>query len=144
MGNRAFLCLLVLSIRGNQMSSKHDKSETHLSEDTIQRLQKMRRANAAIIGCIEILNEHDINSGSIPGGARVFIRLDPQQQMGLAFAIEACAREIAREFDGHLEDLGVYWSNEICSDVNTEAQAVDDLHNKRISFAEFEERIRPH
>ena len=126
------------------MSSKHDKSETHLSEDTIQRLQNMRRANAAIIGCIEILKEHDVNSASIPCGSRVFIQLEPNQQMGLRFAIEACAREIAREFDGHLEDLGVYWSDEICSDVNTGAQALQDLHNKRISFAEFEERIRPH
>ena len=126
------------------MSSKHDKSETHLSEDTIQRLQNMRRANAAIIGCIEILNEDDINSGSIPGGASVFIRLEPQQQMGLAFAIEACAREIAREFDGHLEDLGVYWSDAICPKVTAKAQAADDLQNERITFAEFEERIRPH
>jgi len=64
------------------MSSTNDRSETHLNEDTIRRLQEMRRANAAIIGCIEILSEDGVNQGSLSGVSGVFIRLEPRQQMG--------------------------------------------------------------
>ena len=55
---------------------------------TILELQRIRRANNGIFGCVRILNEHYSHEGSIPGSKGVWIQLDAQQQGGLAFAIE--------------------------------------------------------
>lgn len=118
-----------------------DETKTHLDEETIQKLQDMRRANTAISACVEILNEHGSNAGSIPSGPSVFIRLDPNQEAGLLYAIEACTNRIRDEFDNYLEELGVYWQDEFSPDLNRQAQAVDELHNGEITFAEFESRV---
>ena len=122
-------------------SGLNDKPETHLSEKTIWMLQQVRRANAAVIGCIEVLNEHSCNEPSIPVGPRVFIQLEVHQEMGLHFAIEACSRDIARIFDEHLEDIGVNWLDEICPKVTAEAQAAAEMHSGKITYAEYEQRV---
>ncbi len=124
----------------NHFSMLNDKPESRLNEKTIWMLQLVRRANAAIIGCIEILNEDGVIEPSIPSGPSVFIRLEPHQEMGLHYAIEACSRDIARIFNEHLEDLGVEWLDDICPKVTNEAQAHDQLVNREITFAEFEKR----
>ena len=117
-------------------------SEAKLFDDqTIQKLQEIRRANEAIKACADILNEHGSNSGSIPGGPSVFIRVNAAQEMGLIFAIEACARKIADEMDSYFEDLGVNWLDDFSAKLNREAQAVDELHNGEITFDEFESRV---
>ena len=118
-----------------------DKTNTHLSEETIQKLQDMRRAITAIGACAEILSEHISNAGSIPSGPSVFIRLGPNQEAGLIYAIEACSNGIRREFDDHLEELGVYWQDEFSPELNRQAQAVNELHNGEITFDEFEKRV---
>ena len=87
------------------------------------------------------MNEDGVNEPSIPGGPQVFIRLEPHQEMGLHYAIEACSRDIARIFDGHLEGLGVEWLDDICPKVTNEAQAVADLQSGEITFDEFESRV---
>ena len=125
----------------NHFSMLNEKPETQLSEKTIWMLQQVRRANAGIIGCIEILNEDGINEPSIPGGPTVFIRLECHQRMGLEFAIEACSRDIARIFDNHLEDLGVEWLDDICPKVTEEAQAVAEMQSGDITYAEFEKKM---
>ena len=122
-------------------SSLKDKPETRLSEQTIWLLQQVRRANAGITGCIEILNEDGVNEPSIPGKPEVFIRLETHQRMGLEFAIEACSRDIARIFDDHLEDLGVEWLDDVCPKVTEEAQAVAEMQSGDITYAEFEKRV---
>ena len=101
----------------------------------------MRRANAAIGACVEILNEHGCNSGSVPNGRCVFIRLDPNQEAGLIYAIEACTKKISDEFDNYLEELGVYWLDEFCPNLNRQAEAADELYNGEITFDEFELRV---
>jgi len=118
-----------------------DSTKTNFDEETIRRLQEIRRANEAIVTCAEILCEHGSNDGSIPSGPSVFIRLDPNQVMGLNFAIEACSRHIKSEFDDHLEELGVFWSKEFSPELNRQAEAVDELHNGEITFDEFESRV---
>ena len=115
--------------------------KTQFDEETIRTLQDMRRANAAIGACAEILSEHISNAGSLPGSPSVFIRLDPNQEVGLIFAIEACSNRIRREFDDYLEELGVYWQDEFSPDLNRQAQAVDELQNGKITFDEFESRV---
>ncbi len=115
--------------------------KTQFDEETIQKLQEIRRANEAIKACAEILNEHGANQASVPSGPRVFIRVSPFQETGLIFAIEACARKIADEMDSYFEDLGVNWLDEISPKLNREAQAVDELHNGDITFDEFESRV---
>ncbi len=122
-------------------SSLKDKPESQLSEKTIWLLQQVRRANAGIIGCIEILNENGVNEPSIPGGPEVFIRLETHQRMGLEFAIEACSRDIARIFDDHLEDLGVEGLDDICPEVTEEAQSLAEMQSGDITYAEFEKRV---
>ncbi len=127
------------------MTSAHsecnDKTETHLNEETIRKLQQIRRANAGIIGCIEILNEDGVNEGSSPGGPGVFIRLEVNQKMGLNYAIEACSRDIARIFNGRLEEIGVNWLDEICPEVTEDAQQIAALQNGEISFSEFKKNL---
>jgi len=125
----------------NHFSMLNDKPKTQLSEKTIWMLQQVRRANSAIIGCIEILNEDGVNEPSIPSGPSVFIRLEPHQEMGLHYAIEACSRDIARIFNEHLEDLGVEWLDDICPKVTEEAQAHAEMQSGDITYAEFEKRV---
>ena len=122
-------------------SGLDDKPESQLSEKTIWMLQQVRRANAAIIGCIEILNEDSVNEGCGAQNPGVFIRLDLHQKMGLEYAIEACARDIARIFDTHLEQLGVEWLDDIRPEVTADAQTTDDLQNGKMTFDEFEQRV---
>ena len=43
-------------------------TKTNPDEETIRRLQDMRRANEAIFACVQILSENRINQGSIPSG----------------------------------------------------------------------------
>ena len=104
-----------------------ESTKSILDEETIRRLQEIRRANEAIVTCAEILCEHGSNDGSIPTGPSVFIRLGPNQEAGLIYAIEACTKKISNEFDDYLEELGVYWQDEFSPDLNRQAQAVDDL-----------------
>ncbi len=118
-----------------------ESTKTNLDEETIRRLQDMRRANEAIATCAEVLCEHGANDGSIPTGPCVFVRLDPNQEMGLNFAIEACSRHIKSEFDDYLEELGVFWSEEFSPDLNRQAEAVSELRNGDITYAEFEKRV---
>ncbi len=118
-----------------------DKPETQLSEKTIWMLQNMRRANAAIIGCIEIINEHDVNKECGAYNPGVFIQLEPHQEMGLHFAIDACSRDIARIFDEHLEEIGVEWLDEICPKVTAEAKAHAEMLNGDITYAEYEKKL---
>ena len=125
----------------NHFSMLNDKPKTQLSEKTIWMLQQVRRANSAIIGCIEILNEDGVNEPSVPSGPSVFIRLEPHQEMGLHYAIEACSRDIARIFNEHLEDLGVEWLDDICPKVTNEAQAHAEMQSGDITYAEFEKRV---
>ncbi len=114
---------------------------TQFDKQTISKLQEIRRANEAIKTCAEILNEHGSNQGSIPGDPCVFIRLEPSQEMGLTFAIEACAKKIAEEMDSYFEDLGVNWLDDICPKVTEEAQAHAELISGEITFDEFESRV---
>ena len=109
-------------------------------EKTIQKLQEIRRANEAIKTCAESLNEHGSNEG-LPTGPCVFIRLEASQEMGLTFAIEACAKKIAEEMNTYFEDLGVYWLDDICPEVTAQAQAADKLQKGEITFDEFESRV---
>ena len=109
---------------------------TQLSEQTISLLQNVRRANAAIMGCIEILNEDSANEPSMPDVPGVFIRLEGHQKMGLEYAIEACSRDIARTFDEHLEQLGVGWLDDIRPEVTAESQ-----DNERITPEALEQRV---
>ncbi len=124
----------------NHFSRLQDKPESRLSEKTIWMLQQVRRANAGIIGCIEILNEESVNKDCAPGGAAVFIRLEVHQKMGLEYAIEACSRDIARIFDEHLAGIGVDWLDEIRPEVTKEAQLVAELQAGTISFEEYQRK----
>ncbi len=121
-------------------SGLDDKTESRLSEKTIWMLQQVRRANAAITGCIEILNEDGVNEGCGAQNPGVFIRLEGHQKTGLEYAIEVCSRDIAMIFDGHLEQLGVGWLDDIRPEVTAEAEATDDLQNGKITMDEFEQR----
>jgi len=125
----------------NCFSELNDKPKSQLSEKTIWMLQNMRRANAAIIGCIEILNEHGVNKECGADNPGVFIQLEVHQQMGLHYAIETCSRDIARIFDEHLEEIGVNWLDEICPKVTEEAQAHAKMLSGEITYAEYEKRV---
>ena len=118
-----------------------DETKTILNEETIQILQEIRRANTAIGACVDILNENRINQGSIPDEPSVFILLDPNQEAGLLYAIEACSNRIRREFDDYLEELGVYWQDVFSPDLNRQARAADALQKGEITFNEFESTV---
>jgi len=121
-------------------TEKKKEEQPPFDEETIQKLQEIRRANEAIRACAQILNEHGSNAG-LPTRPGVFIRLEANQEMGLTFAIEACANKIAEEMNTYFEDLGVYWLDDICPEVTAQAQAADELQKGEITFDEFESRV---
>jgi len=114
---------------------------TVLKEGTIRKLRQMRRANQGIRSCIEVLNEHIINKGSMPGDPCVWIRLNAEQEGGLLYAIEACSQRISNIFDTDIEDLGVYWQDDFMPEISAEAKAHAEMTRGDITFAEFEKRL---
>jgi len=125
----------------NHFSMLNDKPESQLSEKTIWMLQQVRRANSAIMGCIEILNEHGVNKDCGASNPGVFIQLEVHQEIGLHYAIDTCSRDIARIFDEHLEEIGVEWLDEICPKVTAEAKAHAEMLNGDITYAEYEKKL---
>ena len=108
-------------------------------ERTVRELQKVRRANNGILGCVRILNEHHANGGSIPGRKGVFIRLDAQQESGLTFAMEACADMIDGLFEEYFEDRGVWWNEEHLPKIREQSESMDSYLNGETSFEQFKE-----
>ena len=118
-----------------------EDKETELKEGTIRQLQQIRRANQGIRACVEVLNEHSINNGSIPGGPCVWIRLDADQEGGLLYAIEACSKRISDLFDNDLEKLGVKWQDEFMPELSAEAEAHAEMVRGDITYAEYEKKL---
>ncbi len=112
-----------------------------LDEATVSMLQTIRRANSGIKGCVEILNEHGSNGGSLPVSIGPWICLAPNQEMGLLLAIEACSRRISDLFDGPFEDMGVNWNDDWMPDLGREAEAVNQLTRHEIDFDQFKEKM---
>ena len=110
-------------------------------KETISELQKIRRANNAVLGCSQILHEHSINKDCTPGRLGAYVQLTPQQACGLLYAIEACSRTIDDSFSGYLENRGVNWDDEHLPEVRKEAQATAEMINGDITYAEFERRL---
>ena len=108
-----------------------------LDEQTIEKLQQVRRANNAITACIEILNEHSTMKDCMPVGPGPCILLNAQQEGGLIHAIEACSRSIAETFNNDLEKLGVEWDNEWMPKERKEAEAHMAMQRGEISYEEY-------
>ena len=96
-------------------------------KETISKLQDIRRANNAILGCSQILQEHDALKECTPGRPGPYLQLTSQQECGLMYAIEACARFTDDLFTEYLEDRGVLWTDEHLPEVRKEAEALYQL-----------------
>ncbi len=116
------------------MSNTFDK-------ETISKLQDIRRANNAILGCSQILQEHDVLKECTPGRLGPYLQLTPQQACGLMFAIEACARFTDDLFEGHLDDRGVGWTDEHLPEVRKEAEALAEMLSGDITYAQYEKKL---
>ena len=116
------------------MSESFDK-------ETISELQKIRRANNAILGCSQILIEHTTLKECTPGHLGAYLQLTAQQAGGLLYAIEACSRTIDDSFNGYLEDRGVNWEDEHLPEVRKEAEARAEMLRGDITYAEFEKKV---
>jgi len=110
-------------------------------KETISELQKIRRANNAVLGCSQILHEHSVNKECVPGRLGAYIQLTAQQACGLLYAIEACSRTIDDSFSSYLQDRGVNWDDEHLPEVGKTAQAHAEMINGDITYAEFERRL---
>ncbi len=120
------------------MSKSFDK-------ETITELQKIRRANEAVLGCSQILSEHNTLKECMPGRLGAYLQLTPQQAHGLLYAIEACSRTIDDLFSNYLEDRGVCWEDEHLPDIRIEAEAHAAMQAGEISFPEYEKIVNnPH
>ncbi len=120
------------------MSNKFD-------DRTIEELQRVRRANNAVLGCARILNEHNSHDGSIPGRLGVFLRLDAEQEGSLVFAIETCSRFVDELFESYFDDRGVAWDREHLPDIRIEAEAHAAMQAGEISYPEYEKIVdKPH
>ena len=108
---------------------------------TIEELQRIRRANSAVLGCAQILNEHNSHDGSIPGSLGVFLRLEAQQAGSLVFAIEACSQVVDDLFESYFDPRGVAWDEEHLPDIRREAEAHAAMQAGEISYPEFEKRV---
>ena len=106
-------------------------------ERTIRELQRIRRANNGILGCVRILNEHQSHGGSIPANKGAWIRLDAEQESGLAFAIEACADMIDELFESYFDDYGVGWDEEHLPEIRREAESMESYLSGKTSFDDF-------
>ncbi len=114
--------------------------DERLTQIELSHLRAIRRASMAIESCAEIFNEHHRNEGSLPSEASVFIALTVEQESGLCYAIEACAKRITSIFDETaLEDVG--FQDDICPSVTKEAQFHADLVAGIISFDEFQKKV---
>jgi len=112
--------------------------------ETITELQKIRRANEAVLGCSQILSEHNTLKECSPGRLGAYLQLTSQQACSLLFAIEACSRTVADTFDDYLEERGVGWEDEHLPEVRIEAEAHAAMQAGEISFPEYEKIVNPH
>ncbi len=110
-------------------------------ESTIAELQKIRRANNAVLGCSQILSEHYTLKECTPGRLGAWLQLTPQQACGLHYAIEACSRTIDDSFNGYMEDRGVNWDDEHLPEVRKEAEARDQLIRREIDFDQYKKEM---
>ena len=106
-------------------------------KETISKLQDIRRANNAILGCSQILQEHDVLKECTPGKPGPYLQLTPDQAGGLMFAIEACARFTDDLFNEYLEDRGVNWTDEHLPEVREAAESADAFQRGEIDFEQF-------
>ena len=113
----------------------------NLDENVISELQKIRRANNAILGCAQILNESIVLKACIPGRLGAYLQVTSQQECGLIFAIEACSRFTDDLFTEYLEDLGIGWSDEHLPEVRKEAEAHAEMISGKITYAEYERKL---
>ena len=116
------------------MSKSFDK-------ETISELQKIRRANNAVLACSQILSEHDTLKECTPGRLGAYLQLTPQQACGLLYAIEACSRTIDDSFNGYLEERGVNWEDEHLPEVRKEAEALAALQTGKIDFSQYKDEV---
>jgi len=112
------------------MSNTFDK-------ETISKLQDIRRANNAILGCSQILQEHDVLKECIPDQPGPYLQLTTQQACGLMFAIEACARFTDDLFTEYLEDRGILWTDEHLPEVRKAAESAGAFQRGEIDFEQF-------
>ena len=110
-------------------------------KETISKLQDIRRANNAILGCSQILQEHDVLKECTPGKPGPYLQLTPDQAGGLMFAIEACARFTDDLFNEYLEDRGVNWTDEHLPEVRKEAEALAEMISGDITYAQYEKKL---
>ena len=113
----------------------------NLDENVISELQKIRRANNAILGCAQILNENMVLKACIPGRLGAYLQVTPQQECALIFAIEACSRFTDDLFTNYLEDLGVNWDDEHLPEVRKEAEAHAEMISGKITYVEYERKL---
>ena len=116
------------------MSEKFD-------ENVISELQKIRRANHAILGCAQILNEHTVLKECTPGRLGAYLQVTAEQECGLLYAIETCSRFTDDLFSNYLETLGVNWSDEHLPEVREQAEAMDQLQSGEINFEQYKDRL---
>ncbi len=116
------------------MSKSFDK-------ETITELQKIRRANEAVLGCSQILSEHNTLKECMPNRLGAYLQLTAQQACGLLYAIEACSRTITDTFNGYLEERGVGWEDEHLPEVRREAEAHAAMQAGEISYPEYQKRV---
>ena len=114
-----------------------------LDDNLLTTLRAVRRANGGIESCVRILIAHTLNDAMLPSVPEAFIALDASDNLGVQFAIEACAAQIANllgeDFD---EKYGVGWEDEWLPEIQRQAQAMIELQSGDISYDEFQQRTK--
>ena len=85
---------------------------TILNQQTIDQLQRIRRAVHGIEACANVLNTDMTNQGSVSTTGEVFVRVTPDTAHGLIQAIRACSTFVDGVFDNHFIDLGVFYDSD--------------------------------
>lgn len=123
-----------MSSDGREM--KQDSGDK-LHPVTVMRLAEIRRANAGIQACANILTQHSVNKDCLADTPGVHIQLDAYDEIGLCFAIEAARRLVANTLEDHFEDeYGVGFVDDYLPEVTREATAVAAYTNGEISWDE--------
>ncbi len=106
----------------NSVSTKNEFQTAHpRMPRLISRLREIRRANAGIGGCMNVLIQHRMNLECTPQRPEVYLQLTIEDEASLEHAIEACSRFIDEAFET-LPVLGdVMWDDEYLPEIRHQA-----------------------
>ena len=78
----------------------------------------------------------------MPGGPKVFVCFEPDQALGIEYAIEACANRITGIYDDESAFGDVGFTDEIRAEHTKEAESMAEFESGAIDFETYMHRVK--